>query len=105
MTFKQFTNTLEHLWKPVLAFAFILIILFDFIIAPSIVLGMIKAGIHVAMWTPLTMDGAGTFYISIGVILGATTWQSGRATIERVKKGYDFGNSDSENNIDPGPPL
>jgi hypothetical protein len=95
----------HHMWRPAVAWAFIIIILFDFVIAPGIVLAMIKAGIAISPWTPLTMDGVGTFYLAMGAILGVTSWQRGQEQVERVKRGYDFGRNDSEDPIDPGPPL
>lgn len=62
-------------WLAALSWAFIAIILFDFIIAPTIVLIMIKSGIAIELWKPLTMDGPGTFYIAIGAILGVDRWK------------------------------
>jgi hypothetical protein len=92
-------------WLSALAWAFIAIILFDFIIAPGIVLGMIKSGIAIAPWKPLTMDGTGTFYLAIGAILGVNRWQRGRLEVENAKSGYDFGKDDNQNPDDIGPPL
>jgi hypothetical protein len=100
---REIENVFQKHWRAAIGWAFVVIILFDFVVAPSIVLTMIKAGIAIAPWTPLTMDGAGTFYLAIGAILGATTWQKGREEIERAKRSYDFG-KDSGPTEDPGPP-
>lgn len=94
----------EYGWRPAVGWAFIFIILFDFMIAPSIVLSMIKAGIIIAPWSPLTLDSNGFFYLAIATILGAAAWTHGQEKIEKIRHGYDFGRDDDPNN-DPGPPL
>jgi hypothetical protein len=100
---RDIENAFVKHWRAAIAWAFVVIILFDFVVAPSIVLGMIKAGIAIAPWVPLTMDGSGTFYLAIGAILGAVSWQKGREEIENVKRSYDFGKDDGPSE-DPGPP-
>lgn len=108
---KQYKEPLyKQLWRPMIAYAFIVIILFDFVIAPLIVLGMIKAGFTLALWHSLTLDSNGFFYLSIGAILGAATWTRGREKEERLRQGYvddgtsyDNGSTDGPEK-DPGPP-
>lgn len=99
-------NTFFHKgWLAALSWAFIAIILFDFIVAPGIVLGMIKSGIAIAPWKPLTMDGVGTFYLAIGAILGVNRWQTGKVDVLNAKNGYDFGKNNDDSSTPVGPPL
>jgi hypothetical protein len=92
-------------WRPAVGWAFVVIILFDFILAPLITFAFIKAGLLASHWVPLTLDAAGTFYISMGIILGVTSYTRGQEKIEQIKKGYDFPEDDNGPKIDPGPPL
>lgn len=77
-------------WKPFLAFAFMIVIIFDFVIAP-VYFGFARMGMeklipliqtmepsvqqqiitaNSQVWKPLTMsDGVGMFYLCIGAIL------------------------------------
>lgn len=66
-------------WRPCCAWCYILINIFDFIIAPMINFYFFKLeGVaHYIQWSPLTLMGAGTFHIAFGAILGVTAWSRG----------------------------
>jgi hypothetical protein len=57
-----------------------IICLFDFIVAPvlwSLFMAMYKGNVTEA-WSPLTLQGAGLFHLSMGAILGVTAWSRGQ---------------------------
>ncbi len=93
-------------WRPFLGWSFCAIILFDFIIAPGLTMAMIKAGIAVKSWTPLTLDAAGFFYLGVCSVLTMTTFTRGKTDVERIKQAipYDFG-KDEPKDDEIGPPL
>ena len=97
-------NWFKAYWRQAIAWAFVIIILFDFVIAPSIVFALIKAGVTISMWTSLTLDMNGFFYLGIATILGAAAWTRGQEKIERTKKGFVY-DTDDESDTDPGKPL
>ncbi len=67
-------------WRPAMAWSYMLICLFDFIVAP-ILWSMLQAsqkGNVTEAWTPLTLQGAGLFHLAMGAILGVTAWSRGQ---------------------------
>lgn len=67
-------------WRPAMAWSYMVICLFDFIIAPvlwSIFMANYKGNVTEA-WSPLTLQGAGLFHLSMGAILGVTAWSRGQ---------------------------
>jgi len=72
----EFRQWMNRWWRPLMAYTYIVICIFDFIIAPigwSIVQSM--QGIKLtAAWDPITLKGAGLFHAAMGAILGVTAW-------------------------------
>jgi len=67
-------------WRPAMAWSYMIICLFDFIVAPvlwSLFMAMYKGNVTEA-WSPLTLQGAGLFHLSMGAILGVTAWSRGQ---------------------------
>lgn len=67
-------------WRPAMAWSYMIICLFDFIVAPvlwSLLMAQNKGNITEA-WSPLTLQGAGLFHLSMGAILGVTAWSRGQ---------------------------
>lgn len=66
-------------WRPTIAWVYIIINIFDFIIAPLINFHFFgKFGGSYTQWNPLTLMGAGTFHLAFGAILGVTAWSRGK---------------------------
>ena len=64
-------------WKTAVAWTYIVICLFDFVIASILVMLLSyhsKGAIPYAQWTPLTLQGGGLFHVAIGAILGVAAW-------------------------------
>lgn len=67
-------------WRPAMAWSYMIICLFDFIIAPvlwSVFMATYKGNVTEA-WSPLTLQGAGLFHLAMGAILGVTAWSRGQ---------------------------
>ena len=67
---------LNRKWRPMMAWSYMIICLFDFIVAP-VLWSMHQAYFHGVVqnqWQPLTLQGAGLFHLSMGAILGITAW-------------------------------
>ena len=71
-------------WRPALAWSYVLICLFDFIIGPTIynVLQFYNPGQDVGRWQAITLQGGGLYHLSMGAIIGIST--HGR-TQEKIK--------------------
>jgi hypothetical protein len=96
---------LNRTWRPAAAVVYLLICLFDFIVAPafmgfkSATIAQMAASVKgldptiaTALinartpWEPLTLQGSGLFHVAFGAILGVAAWTRGAAQIEQVKQ-------------------
>jgi hypothetical protein len=96
---------LNRTWRPAAAVVYLMICLFDFIIAPAFMgfkganMAQMAAAIKdldpqvaIAMiqnktpWQPLTMQGSGLFHVAFGAILGVAAWTRGSAQIEALRQ-------------------
>lgn len=96
---------LNRTWRPAAAVVYLIICLFDFIIAPAF-MGFKSANISqmatsikgldpavaIALiqnrtpWVPLTMQGSGLFHVAFGAILGVAAWTRGMGQIEQLRQ-------------------
>ena len=96
---------LNRTWRPIAAIAYLVICLFDFVIAPAFMgvhssnivqLAQSLKGLDPAVaiaiiqnrtpWQPLTLQGGGLFHVAFGAILGVTAWTRGSAQIEYIRQ-------------------
>lgn len=78
-------------WRPALGWSYIAICLFDFIIGPLVNYSFFKStGATFDSWKPLTMTDSGMFHLSMGAVLGITSWTRGQEKINRQSY-YDMG--------------
>jgi len=63
-------------WRPMMGWAYVIINLFDFVIAPIFwsIIQIIGHGSVQTQWHPITLEGAGLFHVSMGGILSVTAW-------------------------------
>lgn len=70
--------TEEHwvrsLWRPAMGWTYMIINLFDFVIAPAFVLYLRLRGVEIDMWKSLTLDNGGFIHLAFGGILGVTAY-------------------------------
>ena len=63
-------------WRPACGWMYILVCLFDFMIAPilwSVTQAVFHGGVNV-QWQPLTLQGAGLFHVAMGAIIGVSAY-------------------------------
>lgn len=74
-------------WRPFVAFSYVAIILFDFIIGPigwSVLHAMLTGTVATA-WAPLTLGGGGLFHVAINTLLSASAYTRGKEKIARLE--------------------
>ena len=74
------TDWVNNKWRPVSGWVYLLICVFDFIIAP-VLWSLIQAqahGVVSTQWQPLTLQGGGLIHVSFGALLGITSWGRSR---------------------------
>ena len=82
-------NWIRTHWRPMMAFVYMAVIIFDFIIGPvfwSIV--QIYGGSVALQWTPLTLVGGGIFHAAMGAVLGISAFSRGREKVETLRMNY-----------------
>ena len=102
-------------WRPAMAWAYVTIVVFDFIIAPAMMMiffgqaqapAILPAGLTASeiaeilksvpapvyhAWDPLTLKAGGFFHIAMGGVLGIGTWTRGVEKQKRVDNGIHSG--------------
>ena len=63
-------------WRPYMAWTYLFICLFDFVIAPVLWSNLLASVIaHTGtQWDPITLRGGGLFHLSMGAILGISSY-------------------------------
>lgn len=95
MTKKQ-ENWIQSKWRPMMAWVYMAVIIFDFIVAP-VFWALLQAdfssatGIVHQQWEPITLASGGLFHMAMGAILGVTAWSRGKEKLEGVAgdRSYD----------------
>jgi hypothetical protein len=88
---RRFQRWMTQWWRPVMAYMYMAICLFDFIFAPILwaVVQSLQGMQLTAQWVPLTLQGAGLFHVAMGAILGVSAW--GRSQEKMAIMGTQFG--------------
>jgi hypothetical protein len=65
-------------WRPAMAWQYLIVCLFDFMVAP-ILMGLYSTytgDFH--SWEPLTIRGGGLYHLSMGAVVGVAVWSRGK---------------------------
>ena len=80
--YKSVDDYLKDLWRPLMAWVYAIIVLFDFMIAP------IMLGVYCAVfrqpyieWKALTIQGGGMFHIAMGAVIGVSSYSHSQEKI------------------------
>lgn len=85
-----------------MAVAYMVIILFDFIVAPILwsILQAVAAGTVTLQWAPLTLLSGGIFHAAMGAVLGISAFTRGQEKVERLRTTYQEGQGTPEESED-----
>jgi hypothetical protein len=87
-------------WRPLMAYTYMAIIIFDFIIGPVIwSTFQLFGGIVSTQWTPLTLISGGIFHAAMGAVLGISAFTRGQEKVEDIRRRHTRRNND-ENSDD-----
>lgn len=77
---------LQSHWRPMIAFTYVIIIIFDFIVGPIFwsVIQIIGQGDVSMYWEPLTLQSGGLFHATISAILGISAFTRGQEKVARI---------------------
>lgn len=76
---------IKQYWRPVMAWQYLTVCLFDFIIAPilTMIFFHMNGGDYVA-WDPITLKEGGFYHLSMAAIVGVAAWTRGQEKITRI---------------------
>lgn len=73
----------KGMWRPALAWSYVLACTFDFVIGPVATMIFFKiTGQPYVPWVPLTIQGGGLYHLAMGAVLGVTSWSRGQEKIK-----------------------
>jgi hypothetical protein len=69
-------NWLNTKWRPSMGWMYMLVCIFDFVVAPMLwtMFQIMGNGKVESQWKPLTLEGAGLFHMAMGAILGIAVY-------------------------------
>lgn len=78
-------------WRPMMAVVYMIVILFDFVMAPVFwsLVRLYGSGVVAQRWNPLTLLSGGVFHAAMGAVLGISAFTRGSEKIERIKNSTD----------------
>lgn len=77
-------------YRPAAGWAYLIICLFDFVVFPFMSMIIPIVGKYIgytivyAVWSPLTLQGAGTVHLSFGAIIGVGYWTKGQENVAKI---------------------
>lgn len=79
-------NWIKSRWRPLIAWQYFAVCLFDFIFAPVItMIFFAQIGGEYVQWVPLTLQGGGLYHLAMGAILGITSWSRMQEKLHRIE--------------------
>jgi hypothetical protein len=76
---------MKQYWRPIMAFQYVAVCLFDFMVAPVLqMLLTAKVGIDYVQWASITLSNGGLYHLAMGAILGVAAWTRGQEKITRI---------------------
>lgn len=71
---------LKARWRPMMAVVYMIVVLFDFVIAPIMVIlfSSLVLQTEIIVWEPLTTQNGAMFHIAMGAAIGITAWSRGQ---------------------------
>lgn len=81
---------IKQYWRPAVAWQYLAVCLFDFMIAPIMlmVFAYLTKSSYIA-WTPLTLQMNGFYHLSMGAIVGVSSWSRGQEKITKLSVSGD----------------
>jgi hypothetical protein len=87
-------------WRPMMAVVYMMIILFDFMVAPIFwsLIQVWGSGSVAIQWSPLTLIAGGIFHAAMGAVLGISAFTRGQEKLKRLETDYQEGYNDNGRN-------
>jgi hypothetical protein len=82
------SHWLKHYWRPLMAFQYLTVCIFDFVIFPLLTMffSYLTGNIY-EQWDPITLAESGFYHLSMGAIIGVAAWTRGQEKIRNLFTG------------------
>jgi hypothetical protein len=90
---KGMSEWMRNYWRPLMAIQYLLVCLFDFIIAP-VLWPILQSHFHMTLsqWVPTTLGSGGLYHLAMGAVLGVAAWtRSMEKNDEMMRGSYERG--------------
>jgi hypothetical protein len=89
-------------WRPAMGWQYVFVCLFDFILAPTF-LGFyaVFTKTPIIIWHPMTLEGGGMYHLSMGAIVGVTSY--GRTKEKISNDSLPVGPAEAPTAVEPDP--
>ena len=88
---KEGEHWMKAYWRPAMGWLYMLINLFDFVVAPMLTMAMPvylkmlgSQTVSYTQWQSLTLANGGLIHLAFGAILGVTAWTRGQEKIAKM---------------------
>ena len=79
---------IKQYWRPVMAWQYVAVCVFDFILAPiATMIYFDHTGGTYVQWDPLTLREGGFYHLSMAAIIGVAAWTRGQEKINKILTG------------------
>lgn len=83
-------NWFQKYWRPMMAYVYAVICVFDFVAAPILnALFFAYTKFHYVAWVPLTLQNGGLFHLSMGAIIGVYTYNRTQEKMSFARMGFN----------------
>jgi hypothetical protein len=76
---------IKQYWRPAIAWQYLAVCLFDFIIFPAAYMYFSQQ-----QWNPITLKEGGFYHLAMAAIIGVAAWTRGQEKIIRVMNGEEI---------------
>ena len=77
---------IKHFWRPAMAWQYLLVCMFDFLVAPALSMALSAyTGTPHVQWEPLTLKESAYYHIAMGLIIGVAAYTRGQEKIKQVE--------------------
>ena len=82
---KKDDHWIQTFWRPAMAWQYMVVCLFDFILGPIMNAWLSYAtSTAYTPWKSLTLEGSGLYHLAMGAIIGVAAWSRGKEKIQKM---------------------
>lgn len=98
---KDSESWIKQYWRPIMAYQYTAVCLFDFLIGPILTMIFFKlTGGQYVQWKPLTLQEGGFYHLSMAAVVGVAAWTRGQEKITRITNSGRYDDEEEEKTVE-----